>query len=68
MDQTTTRPKSWEQAKAVMMSVVVGALVSIITILFQLGLELLKDIPTEVPGALAGMIKYLRVANQKWLA
>lgn len=56
---TKAKPSNWEQAKAALVAVFIGSLISIITVLFQYTIEWLRDIPAELPGAGLGIIKYL---------
>ena len=53
------KPSNWEQAKAAGMSIFIGAIISLITIVAQYAIAELRDIPTIVPGSAMGMLKYL---------
>ena len=52
-------PTKWQTTKNLLLSVAVGFLVSVLTILFQYGIEWLQSIPAEMTGGVAGMIKYI---------
>jgi hypothetical protein len=59
-NQPTTDPVVVTQynLRQAIMSVIIGFIVSILTILFQFGIEWLQNIPTEAPGAIVGTIRY----------
>jgi hypothetical protein len=55
-------PSNWNVAKQMILSILVGTAISLLTILFQYGVEWLRNIPAEAPGALVGMAHYI----SKW--
>lgn len=62
MDDKTVsvvRPSNLEQAKAALLSIFIGFIISALTVLFQYAIEWLRDIPAEIPGSLVGVLKYL---------
>lgn len=52
----------WNQSKQVLISIFIGFVISVLTVLFQEVVGLLKEIPAEVPGGAVGMIRYI----SKW--
>ena len=48
-----------ENLKQALISVAIGTVISVLTVLFQYVIEWLKHIPAEIPGAVVGMTKYL---------
>ena len=48
--------KEWKQA---VVSLVIGTLISAITIFLQGLIELLQNIPTEAPGTIGGMAYFI---------
>lgn len=57
--KTQATVTTWYNIKQALMSIAVGAAISILTVLFQYAVEWLRNIPAEVPGAVVGMAKYL---------
>lgn len=49
---------SKQEIKSALVSLIVGFLISLITIIAQAAIAWLQDIPTELPGAVGGMITY----------
>lgn len=56
MQQNMAPKEIWKQA---LMSILIGAIISFLTVLFQGLVDFLKNIPPEVPGALVGMTRYI---------
>jgi hypothetical protein len=56
MNNQMTPKEIWRQA---LISILIGAIISFLTVLFQGLLDLLKDLPAEVPGVLAGSGRYI---------
>jgi hypothetical protein len=48
-----------EQIKHALISILIGAVVSFLTVLFQGLLNVLTNLPPEIPGTLIGMARYL---------
>ena len=48
-----------ENLKQALISIAIGTVISVLTVLFQYVVEWLQDIPAEVPGAVVGMLKYI---------
>ena len=45
--------------KQVLVSILIGAIISFLTVLFQGLVGMLQNIPAEVPGSIVGMGSYL---------
>lgn len=59
-NQPTTDPKviTTYNLKQMIASIIVGAAISILTVLFQYAVEWLRGLPAELPGAIVGMLRY----------
>lgn len=49
----------WNGLKQAMVSILIGAAISFLTVLFQYTIGILQDIPAELPGSLVGMVRYI---------
>lgn len=54
-----TKPTSWQQVRAMLVSIFIGFVISALTVLFQYAIEWLNQIPAEVPGSIVGIVKYM---------
>lgn len=45
--------------KQALYSIMIGAIISFLTVLFQGLVDFLKDMPAEIPGGIAGAVRYL---------
>lgn len=54
-----TKTITWDHLKQALISIAIGTVISILTVLFQEVVQWLKHIQPEVPGAVVGMGRYL---------
>lgn len=56
MQPNITPKERWKHA---LISILIGAAISFLTVLFQGLVDFLKDMPPEIPGSLVGMVRYI---------
>ena len=53
-----------ENVKQILLTIFIGAVINIITVLSQYAIEWLRTIPPELPGTIVGVTKYLMWLNR----